>query len=180
VASRVQLLNRLANPASYRRIDPQVRKLMWRDLRAYSGALGLTLGVLAAAGAYGIANIEVGDDPEESNFGKVVINGKYHYDLTGGLQGYIVFALRMAKGLIRLHRGDKLKEGEKPENVLAKFARGKSSPAAGFAINAITGKDFSGQPITLRASALDLVEPMILGEFMEGYTVEGRDISTPD
>ncbi len=61
---------------------------------AAAGAMGLTMDLLAVAGAAGLANIDVGDDPEESDFGKVVINGRHGYDLTSGLQQYLAFGYR--------------------------------------------------------------------------------------
>src|SRR5262249_15028880 len=118
---------------------------MWPDLGAYVGAMGVTLGLLAAPGAYGLAHIEVGYDPEDSDFGKVVVNGKQHYDLTSGMQQYIVFAVRMAKSFVKRERGEKLRESEQPSAILEKFARGKASPVGGFAADILTGEDYRGR-----------------------------------
>jgi len=190
LASRVQLLGKagkltkdeiadLLLPSGKdkgNRINPEVRKLMWRDLGAYAGAMGLTLGVLAAAGAAGLANIDLGDDPDDSDFGKVVINGKHGYDLTGGLQQYLVLGTRLAKSAIKQAKGEKWEEREKPFEIIMKFLRGKASPAAGLATDIATGEDFRGRPVTAVGLAKEAFVPLIATEFMDGWNVEGKAI----
>src|SRR5262249_3613679 len=42
-----------------------------------------------------------------------------------------------------------------------------------FAADIFTGRDYSGRPITASRAALDLIEPLILKDFLDGYNVEG-------
>lgn len=161
-------------PGRTPKIDPTVRKLMWRDMGAYAGVMGVTLGLLAAASAAGLANIDVGGDPEESDFGKVVINGKHHYDLTGGLQQYVVLAVRLAHSFIKRGRGEKLEDYQKPSEIVLRFARGKASPAASLAADIFTGQDYRGQPITVKGALLNQVYVLTVKDFMEGWNVQGN------
>lgn len=155
-------------------IDPQVRKLMWRDLGAYAGAMGVTLGLLAAAGAAGLAHIDVGWDPEESDFGKVIINGKHHYDLTGGMQQYLVLGYRLTHSFIKREKGEQLKDYEKPSEILLRFLRGKASPAGGLVADIFTGENYQGQPISIREALTNQIYPLIIKDFMDGWNVEGK------
>ncbi len=79
----------------------------------------------------------------------------------------------MARSLTKSAKGEKLKPYEKPLDIALRFARSKASPAAGFIANVATGEDYRGRPITVGEAALEMVDPLIRNDFMEGYNVGG-------
>jgi len=172
VMSRIQMLN----PARYVKADPAFRGKMLGDLAQHVLVLGAALGAAAAAGAAGFP-ITVGSDPDDADFGKVVINGRYHYDLTGGMQQYAVFATRMfqaakARATAKTERDRRAAIGHMI-NTMKRFARGKSSPVAGLAADWLTGENYRGKPVTMTDALLERATPIMARDLYDAYRTAG-------
>jgi len=127
--SRVRLLN----PGLYVHQNPVVRKQALRSVLGMATAGGTLLGLAKAAGA------EVEADPKATDFGRIKV-GNTRYDIFGGFTQYARLAANMMPFAGGPDSGSRL-------DYLARFGQGKASPAAGFALDLLRGKDFKGMPL---------------------------------
>lgn len=91
IASRVQMLNKILNPFSYKMTNPWVRRQYWKSMIGMA-TTWTTLGTLAKLGG-----ADVSLDPDSADFGKIKI-GNTRLDPAGGFQQYLVLAHRIASG----------------------------------------------------------------------------------
>jgi hypothetical protein len=135
------------------------------------------------AATYGLIKMGGGDvegDPRSSNFGKIKV-GNTMVDPMGGLIQATVLMARMASGQTKTRGGKTLPlsgetvpfGGSDRWDVLTRFARTKLHPGLGAAVNVGTGKDITGQKMTLGKVARGTVIPMALGDVYEAMKAEG-------
>lgn len=126
-------------------------------------------------------DVEIGDDPRSSDFGKVKI-GKTRIDPLAGVAQVIVFASRTATGekksltgKVSPIRGDKVPYGgDRWTDVAARFARSKLHPVPGAIVNLFDGTDLAGQKADITNQALNLSAPVT---YMDIYqALEEQDL----
>jgi hypothetical protein len=116
---------------------PELRGEMVKQWGAY---LGTGLSVLALAK---MAGAEVGDDPEDSDFGKIIIDGNKRIDIWGGIQQPMRILAKAIKSGI-----DMATEGETdidPITDIGRFLRYKLSPPMLMLNESLSGKDTIGR-----------------------------------
>jgi hypothetical protein len=160
--------------------QPELRGEMARQWGALLGTGMAIMGMAVAAGA------EVGLDPDDSDFGKIIIQGNKRIDIWGGVQQPMRILAKTIKGIY-----EKTTTGETdidPLSDIGSFLKYKLAPPALLAIELITGKDIVGrevQPIELGDTVLpeevrSVVEnfiPLIIQSAAEAYK-EGETIPT--
>jgi hypothetical protein len=170
VASRFQLL--LGQPMW--RGPNSVRKAVALEYARYLAGISVVylLGYMAGG--------ELEDDPRSSDFGKIRF-GNTRLDPLSGLSQVTTLIARTtsgktknSKGKLVPLRGDKVPYGgDTTWDVLAKFARTKLSPMAGMSVDAATGKDVVGQPVTLKSEALDTFVPISMQDIYSTVQEQG-------
>lgn len=176
IASRVSLLN----PAYYASLSPVVRKEAVRSL-LHVGALATTVTGLAAA-----AGLDVESDPRSSDFAKIK-TGNTRYDILGGFGQYITLGARLASNETKSNGAvSKLGEGYgKPTrlDVVERFGQSKLSPVAGFVADYLRGKNYTGEPFSVRSEAANMFVPLFLHDakavMNENGAVKGAAMSVP-
>ncbi len=172
VASRFQLI--LGQP-------------MWRgtgrsrSLIAQEYARVLT-GYAAMYGLYKMAlpDSETETDPRSSEAGKIHI-GNTRIDPLAGMQQNTVFLTRLAsgetldsRGHIRPLRADKMKYGARTEeDVMSRYLRSKLAPVPGAMVDAVTGKDFTGDPATWGTAIQHLTVPIAYSDILKVMEDQG-------
>lgn len=148
MAARIQQLN----PVWYAKLPPQARK---EAIKTFLNmvAVGTTiLGLAKAAGA------SVETDPRSTDFGKIRI-GDRRYDIWGGTQQYVRFAVQLISGQTKDPTGTIAKTDRL--NTATKFVRSKLSPVPGAVVDIGQGTDYVGNPVTPGSVAKGLVTPFI-------------------
>jgi hypothetical protein len=69
--------------------------------------------------------------------------------------------------------GQKVERGQDAVYLLQRYLRSKLAPITGTAVDAATGKTYTGQPFSGKRAALDLVTPLILTDLYDAYQVDG-------
>jgi hypothetical protein len=126
---------------------------------------------------YGLANLagaKLEDDPRSSDFGKLNFDGT-RVDPLAGLSQSSVLLSRLATGEtkslggnVRAIRGPKLPFGAgTAADVLARFLRSKLSPVVGAALDAASGQDLIGQPVTAGDTAASLLVPLSFRDILD-------------
>lgn len=157
---------RLLNPVYYAKLPKFVRKEALKGLMAYTGAVTTTLSLAKMAGA------EVGLDPTNANFGKIVI-GKTRLDIMGGFQQYIrATAQFFGNQYVSSVTGKKvtLGEGYKPISrwdVAWRQVEGKMSPMISFAVDLMKQQDWKGEDISVPKEVGRRLVPMVLMDMIE-------------
>lgn len=150
------------------------RALVAKEYAKFLGALG---GVLTLAKMNGA---EVETDAASADFGKVKI-GNQRIDFGAGLLQTAVFLNRMATGRYKTTGGNVLDlnnpkyGGPNKLSVLGRFARSKASPTAGVAASGLEGKNYIGEPVTVKSTLKDLISPLSVKELVEGLRADGWD-----
>lgn len=112
-------------------------------------------------------DVEIGDDPRSSDFGKVKI-GNTRLDPLAGVAQVAVFAARSASGektttTGRTHpiRGENVPYGsDKWSDVAANFARSKLHPVPSAIVNLFDGTDLAGHEADIGNQSLNMVAPL--------------------
>lgn len=76
------------------------------------------------------------------------------------------------KGQVKPLRGDIPYGADDMLDVLTRFGRSKLSPGASFALNRLTGKDYSGEQTTLGGDLMTIVKPMTYGSLYDIWKSE--------
>lgn len=175
VVSRFNLLN----PVNYIKMDPMVRKEALRTVLTYVGIGSTILALAAAAGA------DVDLDPESPDFGKIRI-GDTRFDIWAGMQQTVRFIIRFVKSMEEITTGEE--PDKNPLEIGGNFARGKLSPTASFAVDAMLGKTINyedtrrgnellervtGKDIPYSQEAIERAFPLYLADFEEIRKDEG-------
>jgi len=155
IKSRLDVLN----PKTYTDMDPATRKIALKKMFEYTGVLATTLGMASLAGA------KVTLNPEDSDFGKVVV-GNTHYDLTAGLAPYVRQSMLMSKYFM----ASQMKKGA---DSMLHFLRGRLAPAPGVLVNLYQGKDVTGKEATPLNQIAQLITPMFFKDAYEGWKDSG-------
>lgn len=170
LASRLQVLN----PATYAQMAPAARKIALQEVAGFLSAFATVAGLAAANG------LDVGTNPDDSDFGKIRYDNT-RYDLLGGLQQPVVFLYRMGHALYAKHSGERLPASRQPGAVTERFLRTKASPAAGYAYDwFVKNSRFNGywdekKPFSHKEALPDLITPLFVRDLAEAYQSEGMD-----
>ena len=161
IASRMQTLN----PNYYLKIgNNPMRKEKIKSLIAI-GSFGTILGQLART-----AGATVGDDPTDSDFGKIRVNDT-RIDPWGGYQQYVVAASRFGSygKDFATDNLDDYGPYQQPTgaDVLGRFMRNKEHPAVSFAHDMLTGTNAIGEPFTIGQGVAERFIPMLIQDIME-------------
>lgn len=162
MASRLRLLN----PVYYAKLPKFVRKEAIKALMAYTGSVSTVLGLAKMAGA------EVGLNPTDANFGKIII-GKTRIDVMGGFQQYIRAAAQFLGGRYTSSITGKrvtLGEGYKPISrldILTRQIESKQSPAISFVTDILKQQDWKGEPISVPKELGRRLVPMVISDMIE-------------
>lgn len=134
VISRFQLIGSLGLTTA------PVRKLVAQELLTFVGSGILIMTMASMLGA------DVEEDPRSSDFGKIKV-GKTRYDVWGG---YAQIARTTAQMITKERKSVRSGEisGVERDNVLGRFLRGKLSPPAGLAIDALKNETFMGEKLS--------------------------------
>lgn len=169
VASRFQLL---AGSPLYRGTS-RTRKLIAKEY----GKFLIGTGIIYAIGQLAGADIEF--DTRSSDFGKLKF-GNTRLDPLAGLSQVTVLLGRLGagetktlSGEIRPIRGDVPFGASDSADVIARFLRTKLSPSFGQTIDALTGTDVVGQPVTAGSIAQNLLVPMSFDDIREAVEEQG-------
>lgn len=162
MASRLHLLN----PFYYYKLHPVVRKEALKSLFSFLGTGMTFLGLAHMAG------LEVGTNPNSSDFGKIKI-GDTRIDIWGGFQQYIRLASQLMSGkMVSSTTGNitLLNEGYRPLNyadVLINFFQNKEAPLASFIHQMLEGKSFTGEDFEWKHELATRLTPMIIQDAVE-------------
>lgn len=132
--------------------------------KVYASYLGTTLSFIMLASM--IPGVSVGIDPEDSDFGKLVL-GDTRFDIWGGMQQparLIIGALLRGSDTIGIrdmnHKLD-------PTDAFFRFLRYKFSPTVNIALELWTGEDAIGRPTGVVKTAYSSVAPLIMQDTLE-------------
>lgn len=157
IASRLDMLN----PAYYAKLHPLARQ---EALKALFGASAGAMMIMGAAAANGW---KVDADPRSPDFGKIR-HGNTRIDVTGGFGAYIRLAAQLATGVkTNTYTGETKPTGR--GDVLTRFARSKLSPVGGMLADIYTGKDFVGNPVTVKGELSKIVVPLLYQDVKDVY-----------
>lgn len=168
VASRVQLLNNMFNPAKMARMSRGARAQMIQDNVKFLTATVAVMTLAKAAGG------TVNTDPDDGDFLKIRF-GKTTYDTLVGLQQPLRYIVNMARAATggETYAGKDMYEQTFGSKTRGGFLESKSSPLAGAVIESVRGADFSGRKRGVGERALDLVTPLPVRDFKEAMEKEG-------
>ena len=166
-ASRVALLN----PARYVKL--------WRDDPAAAKIVTQSMGkfVAASAGALVLARslgFQVETDWQSPDFLKIKTkDGKFTYDISGGLTQYLRLAFRLVDATYQRATGERPDRDNDAPAILGQFAKGKLSPSASLPFEFYSGKDGGGNPVTPASAVLSRVLPLPVSGMYEAFSQEG-------
>lgn len=197
--SRVKLLNDLLNPKKYLSYDPAMRKIAAQEAVKAVVGFGLIYGTAAYVAYKNKDKVKMTFDPEDSDFGKVVI-GNTRYDLSGGEAGLIRAAYRLIQAAGKQTRGEKIEYGKDAVTILGQWSRSKLAPVPGAAVNIFSrpakgregqileGSDLVGKPANLdfkfgskkdamqtfqENQLIKLIVPMLTGDLTDAVVEDG-------
>lgn len=168
VASRFQLL---AGQPLYQG-NARTRKLIAGEYARYLIGVGLVYALAMAAQDDKDPAIEL--NPTSSDFLKVRF-GNTRLDPMSGLLQATVFAAREGEALRRFATQDVRKDPKYGSggDVLGRFLRSKLAPAIGTVVDALAGKDVTGQKVTPLSSAQRAVVPLSFGDILKTMDEQG-------
>lgn len=139
---------------------PVVRKQIALDLAHFAGA-----GMSALALAY-FAGFRVGLDPDDSDFGKIIV-GDTRIDIWGGMQQ--AMRLLLAPIMAGLDRAGVRKQGKEADLIDAgrTFLSYKLSPTVTVPAEMITGRTIIGEDRELWESALRSITPLVIEDTLD-------------
>ena len=173
IASRVELPYLLVTAT------PAVRKEMIRDL-AISASLGVT--ILSALKLSGAADVQL--NPRSTDFGKIRV-GNTRLDIWGGFQPYVRLIIQLAGtlGQFNMKTTAKTQYGTSTYwqgggDMIWRFIMSKGSPAAGFTLDLMNGKNFIGQEMdadkaTVAREAWSRFMPFFVQDMVDAIHQEG-------
>lgn len=142
--------------------DSNVRKEWAKDMGAFLGT-GMSVLLLAS-----LAGAEVGLDPEDSDFGKIIL-GDTRIDIWGGLQQPARLMMTpFVVGADRIGIRD-MKKNVDIGDAIRRFIAYKASPAVNIPLEVIQGRDVVGQETTLFETAVGSVVPLFLQDVYSVY-----------
>lgn len=163
----------------YSKLPPELRIEAAKDMAKFV-AVGIStlLIVKGLSNATG-GNIEVETDPRSSDFGKIK-SGETRWDIWGGFQPYARVLTQVLTGQRKASTTGKIYElngkgfmGENRLTPLANFARGKLAPIPSTVINLASGRDATGQPVSVGSQLLSNVTPLIINDVYSAMKDQG-------
>ncbi|MCK5601808.1 hypothetical protein KAR91_08070, partial [Candidatus Pacearchaeota archaeon] len=150
---------------------PRVRREVIRDMTSVATTGATILGLAEMAG------FEVGDDPRESDFGKIRV-GNTRIDIWAGYQQPMRLLWRVGlSGTDRVgFTGKQLSEFEKradPVELFGRFARYKIAPSINIPIELLTGRTVVGEPTTPSEAAVRALFPIVVEDIREAFQDAG-------
>ncbi len=143
--------------------QPRVRKEIAKDYAAF-GALGATALTLAI-----LAGLKVGSDPDDADFGKIVV-GNTRVDMFAGIQQPTRLLLRLGKaGTDKIGLTEKASREENPLEMVGRFSSYKLAPSITMPLELITGKTLIGEDVTPGETALKAIVPMVYEDIYDAY-----------
>jgi hypothetical protein len=155
------------------RLDPYARKQALKSL----GKTGCVRGRGRGRGA--VAGGKIGTDPRSSDFGKIRF-GNTRLDPLGGFSQYLVAGSRLASGKsISSVTGQVSRLGPgmgqlSRKDIAERFFAGKATPAVSAIYDVLNGKDFQGQPLSVKNEVLNRVIPLALQDAYSLYQDKGN------
>jgi hypothetical protein len=167
IASRVNLLTKFFNPVTYINTPWQIKKEYLKSLFAIAAMGSVMTGLMQFFGAEELETDARSADFMKSKFGDTRV------DPWGGIQQYIVLAQRLQSGeSISTTTGHRFTLGKKYGSptgldIAGRFAENKLSPVASFVTTMLRGKDYAGQPISVKSEVAKRLFPIISQDFLE-------------
>lgn len=150
-------LSKAGTKGYYRQLSKEARLMAIGDVAKFATSV-MALSYVAAWSFGG----KVDTDPTSQSFLDIQIGDK-SYNIAGGFSQYIrLVAQTIAGGKTVNGQFKKFSGGKDIGSNMLHFMRGKVTPVAGTGIDLMTGKDFSGSPVTLGAELKKLTIPMSL------------------
>jgi hypothetical protein len=154
------------------RKEPRVRREIARDLVSTAAMGGMVLGLAKLNGA------KVGDDPRNSDFGKIVIGGTTHIDIFAGFQQPMRLVTMM--GLTASDAAGFTKpqvktywDNNDPLELAENFLEYKLSPAVSVPREFVTGRTAVYEKTTPKETAIRAVLPMTYSDLYDAWKLEG-------
>ncbi len=161
-ASRFQVLN----PVFYMKMTPAARRIAVREMMRSTATVSATVGLAALAGAH------TSIDPRNANFGKIVV-GNTHLDVGAGKLQAVRYMAQMTDAFAREAKGQKVDPKWTPTAITMRFMRSKLGPLPSYAVDVVTGKDYSGQPVEWKRRAAQMAVPFVVSDLYEGWKDSG-------
>jgi len=181
---------KLMNPFWYASLPGPLRKLVLQDVLKWVAANLSFLGVLYAwkkANSIPDDQLRIGNDPRNSDFGKIIINNRIRISLWRGheqlapILGRLITFQRtnLATGEVTPLVPEKdpktgsyypwyIREARGVVNELAWYARKKLSPSAGLIVDLYRGRhSFTGEPLTPDSILRNLYMPLVWDDFLD-------------
>lgn len=166
VASRVQLLNNMFNPAKWAAMPKGTREIMIKDNVKFLAGTAAVMALATAAGG------TVNRDPDDGDFLKIRF-GSTTYDTLTGLQQPLRAIWNMSSAVKADLTHDEAYAGRGKAEIASRFARSKLAPLAGVGVDYLTGKDFEGRQFSASREARDMVTPLPASDFVDAMKKEG-------
>lgn len=161
------------NPAYYAKLDPFARKQALRAALQLTGTVGATLFLAKMAGA------DVNEDPRNADFAKIKV-GNTRIDVLGGFQQPVRLLAQLSSGkVISSTTGKTLSLGPQgPGNlsrrdIAQRFFEAKLAPVPSLVNDAAKGTDFTGQPFSWKAAAVQRMTPLLAQDIRELHKEKG-------
>lgn len=152
---------------------PRVRKQIARDLGGFL-ATGNTIIGLAYLASLDNDEIEVGNDPTNANWGKIVIGGTTRIDIWGGFQQPARLLTRaVLSGTKKAGLTQMGEDGFSPLDQAWRFTSYKLSPLLTLPVELLRGKTAVGEPVTPGITALKSVTPLFIEDVIDAYRIAG-------
>ncbi len=182
--SRFQLINMTLNPVAYYNMPAGTRAIVAKNAARFYGTTMGTLGFIALFGS--ALGLSVNFDDDDDDFLKIT-HGNTKYDIFAGALPVEKMLIKLIHSAYRtsLSTGDRLPKEFASDtwNALLRFGRGKLSPLGSLAVDALSGKDYTGNktelttnvggvPLPGKAIYSRLI-PLTIGDAVEAYKLDG-------
>lgn len=158
------LVSRFQVPAQLFTASPAVRKVIAKDLVAFTGTGLAVLGMMKFAGA------QVEGDPRNSEFGTVRI-GNSRWDFWAGYRPLARYTAQLITG--QRATGGRVRDLDRWETI-GRFLRSKLAPVPGEVVNQIAGSDFVGDELGGPLErAYSLFVPLFIQDLAEAVEENG-------
>lgn len=155
------------NPVNYTKLNPVARREYLKGALALTSTVGTVLMLAKLSGA------KVGVDPTNADFAKIRL-GNTRIDLLGGFQQPIRLLAQLQQGKVTSSTtGKTLTLGPQgPGNlsrwdIAERFFQGKLAPVPGMAVDVLKGRDFQGNPLSLKNEAYSHLSPLAIQDAID-------------
>jgi hypothetical protein len=116
----------------------------------------------------------VDTDSESPDFLKIkTADGKFRYDISGGLSPYLRLAFRLVRATYDRAQGNPPERGKDALSILGSFVKGKLSPGASLPVEFYTGKTGGGKDFDVTDAVLSRALPLPFSGMYEALSGEG-------